>query len=64
MSETSVPGLGTGATPVRAVDVQQPRDAAAVGDDVLAVRVVAPAFLDGHAAAGAHDQTALNPHRQ
>ena len=27
MSETSVPGLGTGAVPVRAVDVQQPRDA-------------------------------------
>jgi hypothetical protein len=44
---------------VRAVHMQHPRCAATVGDDVFTVRVVAPAFLDGHVAAVAHDQVAL-----
>jgi hypothetical protein len=61
MSETSVPGLGTGAAQVRRRATAPRCDHP---DDVLAVWVVAPAFLDGHAAAGAHDQAALNPHRQ
>ena len=57
-SETSESGLKSGATPVRAIHVHHPRGAATVGEDVLTVRVVAPAFLDGHVGAVVHDQAA------